>query len=61
MSGNPKARDISISFVERQNLTMRMQVRRFTRPPIPMMMSMVTTTTTTTTIMPIVVALRFSG
>ena len=30
MSGNPKARDISTSFVERQNLTMRMQMRRFT-------------------------------
>lgn len=29
MSGNPKARDISTSFVERQNLTMRMQMRRF--------------------------------
>ncbi len=30
-SGNPKARDTSTSFVERQNLTMRMQMRRFTR------------------------------
>ncbi len=31
MKGNPKKRDISISLVERQNLTMRMQMRRFTR------------------------------
>ncbi len=29
--GNPSHRDISTSFVERQNLTMRMQMRRFTR------------------------------
>jgi hypothetical protein len=29
--GNPKAKDISTSFVERQNLTMRMQMGRFTR------------------------------
>ena len=31
MMGNPKAEDISTSYVERQNLTMRMGMRRFTR------------------------------
>ena len=29
--GNPKYSKISMSYVERQNLTMRMQIRRFTR------------------------------
>jgi len=31
MMGNPKAEDISTSYVERQNLTMRMHMRRFKR------------------------------
>ena len=31
ISGEPKGRDISTTYVERQNLTMRMQMKRFTR------------------------------
>jgi hypothetical protein len=31
MNGNPDPKFISTSYIERQNLTMRMQMRRFTR------------------------------